>query len=148
MKPDRPLIVSILLLAGGLFLIFGYANGTAGLSAALPITNSTLHVNVNTTGPAALSGIALLGIGVLLLLWALLGAIVSQLMLLGGGYKGPEPLLDYRSSDVEEESEPISRSASLRGRSSVLGLGLQTGSRQETTTSSAMDAEETQPSGT
>jgi hypothetical protein len=121
MKPDRPLIISILLLAGGSVLIFGYANGTAGLSAALPITNSTLHVNVNTTGPAALGGIALLGIGVPLLLWSLLAAIVSQLMLLGGGYKGPDKLLDYRPFENDEDS-PGSRSASRGARFSTLGL--------------------------
>jgi hypothetical protein len=122
MKPDRPLIISILFLAGGLTLIFGYANGTAGLSAAMPIANSTLHINANTTGPAALGGIALLGIGVLLLLWSLLAAIVSQLMILGGGYKGPEKLLDYRNAGADDDDKPISRSASLGGRSSLLGL--------------------------
>lgn len=100
MKPDRPLILSILLLAGGLILIFGYANGTAGLSAALPVSNSTLHIDVNTTGPAALSGIALLGLGVLFLLWALLGALVSQLT---GSYREPERLLSRRRFEDEED---------------------------------------------
>ncbi|HUH64400.1 MAG TPA: hypothetical protein VLZ50_15445 [Terracidiphilus sp.] len=145
MKPDRPLIVSILFLAGGLTLIFGYANGTAGLSAAMPIANSTLHVNVNTTGPAALGGIALLGIGVLLLLWSLLGAVVSQLMLLGGGYQGPAKLLDYRSSEKwekDEEDAPISRSASRGGRFSTLGL-----QAAEPASPARRKAEETEPSG-
>jgi hypothetical protein len=144
MKPDRPLIISILFLAGGLWLIFGYAHGTAGLSAALPITNSTLHINVNTTGLAALGGIVVLAVGVLLLIWSLLAAIVSQLAHMGGGsYEGPEKLLDYRSFDSDED-EPISRRASPSGSSSMLGLGIN--SRQETN-SAGMNAEGTQPSG-
>lgn len=115
MKPDRPLIVSILLLAGGLYLIFGYAHGTAGLSAAMPISNSTLHINVDTTGIAALGGIALLGVGVLLLVWAFLGALVSQLT---GADHGPQRLLSRRrfedDSDYADSTPPQ--------RASFLGL--------------------------
>lgn len=122
MKPDRPLIVSVLLLAAGLWLIFGYAQGTAGLSAAMPIANSTLHINANTTGPTALGGIALLGIGVVLLVWSLLAAIVSQLMLLGGGHDAPRGLLESRSFEIDEDDEPVSRAGSRNRGFSMLGL--------------------------
>jgi len=155
MKPDRPLILSILFLAAGLWLVFGYAHGIAGLSAAWPVANSTIHVDVNTSGLGALSGIALLGIGLLLLVWSLLAAIVSQLMLLAGGsYKGPAKLLDYRSSeeyqpaDIEEEDAPVSRSANRRGSFSTLGLH-SAGPSEETRASTRIAAEEeVQPSGT
>jgi hypothetical protein len=118
MRPDRPLIVSTLFLAGGLTLIFGYANGAAGLSAAYPISNSILHVNVNTAGPAALGGIALLGIGVVLLVWALLAALVSQIMLLGGSDRESERR-HYRSRESDEDD---GRSIAPAPRASFLGL--------------------------
>jgi hypothetical protein len=121
MKPDRPLIVSVLFLAGGLTLIFGYANGTAGLSAALPIASSTLHVNVNTTGPAALGGIALLGVGALLLVWALLVAVIGQLMRLSGSDSGPERLLSHRTIDDDADDAQATRSHAPP-RPSFLGL--------------------------
>jgi len=154
MKPDRPLILSILFLAAGLWLVFGYAHGIAGVSAAWPVANSTLHIDVNTSGLGALSGIVLLGIGVLLLVWSLLAAIVSQLMLLAGGsYKGPAKLLDYRSSeeyhpaDIEEDYAPVSRSASRRGGFSTLGLH-SAEPPADTAVSRQIAAEEVRPSGT
>lgn len=122
MKPDRPLIVSTLFLAGGLTLIFGYANGTAGLSAAFPIANSMLHVNVNTAGPAALGGIALLAIGVVLLVWALLVALVSQVMQLAGSDRESERRAHYRAREMEKEDSTAGRSAAPAPRASFLGL--------------------------
>lgn len=121
MKPDRPLIVSILFLAGGLTLIFGYASGTAGLSAAFPVTNSTLHINVNTTGPMALGGIALLGVGVLLLVWATLSALARQLMLLGGSHSGPAKHISYSPEECAED-ESAGAVGYVPRRTSFLGL--------------------------
>ena len=82
MRTDRPLILSVVLLATGLSLIFCFCQGTSGLSAAFPISGSTLHLDVTTTGPAALGGIALTAVGILALLWAFLAAIVGQVSLL------------------------------------------------------------------
>ena len=78
MRADRPLIASIVFLATGLSLIFGYCNGATSLNAAFPIDASALHLDITTTGPAALGGIALFGLGLVLLIWALLAAIVQQ----------------------------------------------------------------------
>jgi hypothetical protein len=115
------LIVSILFLAGGLTLIFGYAHGTAGLSAALPIAGSTLNINVNTAGLPALGGIALLAIGVLFLLWALIAAIAGQLMLFAGGsYKGPSKLLDYDNAIRDDDESGIEHSGA-RSSHTLLG---------------------------
>lgn len=79
MKCERPLIASIAFLATGLSLIFGYCNGVSSLSAAYPLAGSVLHFDITTTGPAALGGITLTAVGVVLLLWALLCAIVGQI---------------------------------------------------------------------
>ena len=77
MRADRPLISSVLCLAAGLGLIFGYCNGTAGISAAYPLTGASVNICTTTTGPGALGGVVLTALGALLLIWALLCAIVS-----------------------------------------------------------------------
>ena len=82
MRSERPLIASLLFLATGLTLIVGYCNGASSFSAGFPMTASSLHVDITTNGPAALGGVALVAAGVLLLVWALLMAIVSQISLL------------------------------------------------------------------
>ena len=97
MRCERPLIASIVFLATGLSLIFGYCNGVSSLNAAYPLSNSVLHLDITTAGPAALGGIALTALGVLLLLWALLGAIVGQIMHL------------FHSSEEQEHIVPSER---------------------------------------
>jgi hypothetical protein len=93
MKPDRPLIASILSLAAGLWLTFFYCQGSAGLSAGFPISSSIIHFTATTSGPAALGGIVLTGIGVALLIWSALIAFVGQIMeLAGSSNRGPERL--------------------------------------------------------
>jgi hypothetical protein len=82
MRSERPLIASMLFLATGLTLIFGYCTGTSSFSAGFPVASSSLHVDLTTIGPAALGGVALVAAGVLLLVWALLMAIVGQISLL------------------------------------------------------------------
>lgn len=82
MRSERPLIASVLFLATGLSLIFGYCNGTSSLNAAYPIAASVFHLDITTTGPAALGGITLTAIGLMLLAWALLGAIFGQISLI------------------------------------------------------------------
>ena len=79
MRSDLPLIASIVFLATGLSLIFGYCSGATSFDAAFPLASSALHLDITTTGPAALGGIACTGIGLIFLLWALLAAIVCQL---------------------------------------------------------------------
>lgn len=78
MKPDRFVIASVLFLSTGLGLIFGYCNGTAGMSASFPLSGASLSICTTTTGPGALGGVALTATGVLLLLCALLLSIVGQ----------------------------------------------------------------------
>jgi hypothetical protein len=83
MKPDRPLILSVLLMAGGLGLTFGYCTGNVGLSALYPLSGAALKINLATYGPAALGGPALTALGLVLLLWATLCAIFRLMGLFG-----------------------------------------------------------------
>jgi hypothetical protein len=79
MRADRPLIGAVLFLALGLGLIFGYCNGTTGMSVGFPFSGSSLQVAFTTYGPAVPGGLALVAIGLLLLLVALLAAIVGEI---------------------------------------------------------------------
>ena len=61
MKSDGPILLAVLFLACGLTLIFAYGHGTAGASAAYPVSAANVNLSIATTGPA----------------WALLCAIVG-----------------------------------------------------------------------
>ena len=78
MNSERTLLSSILFLLLGLGLIFGYCHGTVGFSAAFPVSGASLRVAINTTGSAAMAGVASTLIGILLLITATLQAIVGQ----------------------------------------------------------------------
>ncbi|HEU5350996.1 MAG TPA: hypothetical protein VFU55_05325 [Terracidiphilus sp.] len=84
MRSDRPLILSVILLAAGLWLTFGYCHGTAGMSAAYPFAGSSLHLQLATYGPAAVGGPLVTLVGLLVMAWALLCAIMAQFGLTGG----------------------------------------------------------------
>jgi hypothetical protein len=78
MKSDYVLIGSALLLAIGLGLIFGYTHGTVGFNGAYPVAGASLQVSVNTTGLAAMAGVPLTLLGLLLLIVAVISAIARQ----------------------------------------------------------------------
>lgn len=77
MRADRPLVGAVLFLAAGLTLILAYCHGTTGFNAGYPFAGSMLHLELTTTGPAVLGGVACTAIGCLLLVWAFLAALVS-----------------------------------------------------------------------
>ena len=79
MKSDYILIGSVLLLAIGLGLIFGYTDGTVGFSVASPVSGTSLNVSINTTGLPAIVGVPLTLLGALLLIAAVIGAVVRML---------------------------------------------------------------------
>jgi hypothetical protein len=83
MKSDGPLILAVLFLAAGLCLIFGYGVSTAGLNAAYPVSAANLQMSIAVTGPAAIGGMALTALGVLLMAWALICAVVGQFQVFG-----------------------------------------------------------------
>jgi len=77
MRASPPLIFAVIFLGVGLGLIFGYGTEASGFNVTYPFSSSTLHLDVTTTGPAVLGGMAAAAIGVLLLAWAFVAAIVS-----------------------------------------------------------------------
>ena len=82
MRPDRPLIVAVASLATGVGMIVAYCQGKTNMNFTYPFSGSDLHLDLTTYGPAALGGFVLTALGVILLAWALLAAIVHQISLL------------------------------------------------------------------
>jgi hypothetical protein len=74
MKSDGPLILAVLLLAAGLTVIFSYGTGTTSFNAAYPLSGANLQFSISTAGPAAVGGLALTSLGLLILVWALVCA--------------------------------------------------------------------------
>lgn len=94
MKPDRPLIFSVLCLAFGLGVILGYCNGNSSLSTAYPFSGTVLHIDITTVGIGVLGGVFLTALGLLLLVWSFVAAIVSQVGLMMDSDAAPERLLE------------------------------------------------------
>ena len=103
MRADRPLIGAVASLASGVGLIVAYCQGSTSMNAAYPFSGSTLHIDLTTTGPGVLGGMGLIAIGLLLLAWALVAAIVSQIMLLAGGRDRMDSILDRERGDPYDD---------------------------------------------
>jgi len=82
MRPDRPVIGAVVCLVTGVALIVAYCRDASAASIAFPISLSTLHLDLTTSGPGVPGGLIFVALGVLLLVWSLLAAIVSQIGLL------------------------------------------------------------------
>ncbi|MFZ0337471.1 MAG: hypothetical protein WAL45_05525 [Terracidiphilus sp.] len=80
MRPDRPLIGAVVSLAAGIAAILAYCHGTTAFNASYPFSACQLHIDFTTDGPAVLGGMALIALGLLLMAWALLAAIASQIV--------------------------------------------------------------------
>ena|ERR1017187_3470898 len=93
MRSERPLIAAVVFLATGLSLIFGYCTGATSFNAAYPLGASALHLDITTIGPAAVGGMALVALGLLFLVWALLGALIGQIGLLAGNHREPDRIV-------------------------------------------------------
>lgn len=93
MRTERPLIASIVFLATGLSLIFGYCTGNTNFNAAYPLGASALHLDITTVGPAAVGGMALTALGLLLLIWAVFGALIGQIGLLANNSREPDRIV-------------------------------------------------------
>jgi hypothetical protein len=78
MSGQRVLLGSVVVLAVGLSLIFGYCHGTVGFSAASSLAGCSLQVAITTTGTPALFGVALTLAGLVLLMWAAVDALLAQ----------------------------------------------------------------------
>ena len=72
-------MVSVLCLAAGAGLIFGYCNGTTGLQFGYPLSVSSLRVDMTTKGWPALTGVTLAAVGAFLLFLAFFAAISGMI---------------------------------------------------------------------
>ena len=98
MKSDRLVIGSVVFLAAGFGLLFGFCDGTTGLNIGYPFSATKLHVDITTTGIPVLAGLPLVAAGSLLLFIALIAAILSQ-------FQKPEP---FRTSELPaKRQEPF-----------------------------------------
>ncbi|MGA9671207.1 MAG: hypothetical protein WBQ94_18500 [Terracidiphilus sp.] len=77
MKSDGPLILAVVFLAAGLIVIINYGIGSAAFNAAYPLAGANLQMSIATAGPAAVGGLALMALGLLILLWALVCAFIG-----------------------------------------------------------------------
>ncbi len=96
MRPNLPLIGALLFLVAGLGLIIGYSQGTSSINMGYPIAASTVQIALTTTGPAVVGGVCLTAVGLLLMFWALICAILD-----GFGMSGPA-WYSSMASDGEE----------------------------------------------
>ncbi|MGA3033559.1 MAG: hypothetical protein ABSD70_09760 [Terracidiphilus sp.] len=110
MRPDRPVIGGVVCLATGVALLVAYCHDASSANIAYPFSSSALHVNLTTTGPAVLGGLAFLALGILFLAWSLLVAIGSQISLLFHRDDRPEGIFgryDAPSFEAYEDQSHI-----------------------------------------
>lgn len=78
MRADRWLLLAVLFLGCGLWSLFAYCHGNAGLSFAFPVSASSVSLDLKTTGAAVWIGIPLTALGLILMLVAVVSAILAQ----------------------------------------------------------------------
>ena len=76
----RLVIAAVALLGCGLWTIFNYCNGTTGFNFGWPADNSKLTIDVTTIGTAALVGVLLILVGLVVLAAAFIASIVAQFL--------------------------------------------------------------------
>jgi len=78
MRSGRVLIAAVVFLVAGIWVLFEFTHGTAGLNVSSDLAGNNVSLDMTTTGLPAVIGLPLLGIGMLLMLIAFIGAIVMQ----------------------------------------------------------------------
>jgi uncharacterized membrane protein YphA (DoxX/SURF4 family) len=116
MKSDGPLILAVLFLAAGLTTIFGYGVGTGSFNAAYPFSAANLQMSVTTAGPAAVGGMVLLALGVLVMIWALAAAIVGLFVGFGTDRGRTARLERQEQKRIEREEKRLEREEILLAR--------------------------------
>jgi hypothetical protein len=109
MRSDGPLILAVLSLAAGLTIIFKYGVGTAGFNAAYPVSGASLQMSISTAGPAAIGGMFLVALGLLLMLWAVIGAIAGQFVSFGTERGRAERLERRERKQLERDERQLER---------------------------------------
>jgi hypothetical protein len=78
MKSGRVLIAAVFFLGAGLWVLFEYCNGNAGMNFGSELSANKVSIDLTTSGVPMLVGFPLAGMGLLLMLIAFIGAIVGQ----------------------------------------------------------------------
>ena len=73
------LVIGVLCLAAGIGVIFGFCNGTTAFSFGYPLSGSSIHIDVTTTGAGVPVAVGLTAIGAFLLIVATVVALVGML---------------------------------------------------------------------
>ena len=73
------LVVAVVCLAAGIGVIFGFCNGTTGLSLGSPLSASSIHIDITTTGAGVPIAGGLVAIGAFLLIVATFIALIGLL---------------------------------------------------------------------
>jgi hypothetical protein len=94
-------------------MIFGYGVGTVGFNAAYPVSAASMQMSISTTGPAAIGGLGLTALGLLLMIWALVCAIVGQFVNFGTE-RGRTGRLERRGQEQRDREELLERKERLR----------------------------------
>jgi len=102
MRPDRPLIIAVASLATGVGLIVGYCQGATNMNLAYPLSGSIMHIDLTTSGPGVLGGLALIALGLLLTAWAVFAAFVNQISLLADRESRTHGILDREPDESDE----------------------------------------------
>ena len=76
MKPF--LLISVVCLAAGVSILVAYCHGTPNMSVALPLSGTSLHIDITTNGTPALVGVSLTLLGAFLLIIAWFRALFSR----------------------------------------------------------------------
>lgn len=94
------LLVAVVCLAAGLGVVFGYCHGTTGLSFAYPLSASSIHIDITTTGSGVPVAVGLLAVGAFLLAIATIIALIG--MFRGEDDDTPDTPTRRRESAFEE----------------------------------------------
>ena len=71
------LVVAVVCLAAGIGVIFGYCHGTTGLSFGYPLSASSIHIDITTTGAGVPVAVGLVAVGAFLLIVATIIAVIG-----------------------------------------------------------------------
>jgi uncharacterized membrane protein len=72
------LVTAVVCLGVGLGLLFAFCHGTTGVQFAYPLSAASVHIDIRTTGFAAMAGFTLIVLGAFLLIVATIIALVSM----------------------------------------------------------------------
>ena len=71
------LVTAVACLVAGLWVLFAFCHGTAGVQLAAPISGASVHLDITTTGLPAMLGVGVTALGAFLLIVATIIALIG-----------------------------------------------------------------------